>query len=1087
MRGYAACLQETWRLGKTVEQHDGCVLLNTGPAQKLCKRGSLGVGILLSKLAVQAWEAAGSQVLRFGLRVLATRLHVSDPRGVEVTIFLVSAYAPVSSAPAAERAAYAQCLQECIDTCAKSEVLVVSMDANASPGVRSRHDDPHAAGRDQVRGPHGTPHENTAGRELCTLLGLNELCLPATYFKKQHYVTWRNPCSKKWHQLDHFAVAQRDLKRVADAGRVGLPGKDSDHFAVSLRLRVRARLKSQRTVGPKPVRIDRALLKQPEKRVQFLSKVKVEMAKPRAAETNKVAQLQEALRVAGNATLAMKNRRQPGWYAAAADVLETTIAARNEAQAQHHEHDTEVTHQRLREARSNVKRAVRQAEDAWLQQQMEYIQGLDKTLHPAEAWKAITTLRNGKSVTKPAPVMMFNAPDGTAAKDPEESAKHMGDYIKKTFSTKGKWDSTVLAKVRQRDPKMFAHNDKSPTEQEFTTALAKLGNSKSDGDTKCPAEYYKAMEHDEETKMYLRNIIEEFWTSGSFSPPQPEPPPVEEEIEPDVADAEPAPGVRRSSRARGLSHEALTAIANRHMPRCKAQELALKPTPVEVVLPAKDETADKDGIMFPEWSVARMKLLPKKGNLAECKNWRGICLLDIASKLVSSICVARMQTVFASVGMEAQCGFTSRRGNRDGHFNVSVALQKRKEHGLATWALFIDLVKAFDTVVREALFAVMRKFGLPDHFINILIRLHEGATIKVKIGDIETEVDSTIGVRQGSCEGPSLFLFIIQAALETMDEWPAAKPEFCTRASNITGEITGANSKRKRGITAFELWCALFADDCALLFNTREDMVKGANYLYNHLRRFGLLMHIGKGIGKSAIASKTEAMYFPPPRQHSDGGDQSNFTVADGFVSFTAEFRYLGSIIHQTLSSDADVNARIAGARAAFGALHSCFFARARVAGKDKGIVFVALCLSILLYGSESWCLREDLFQRLRVFFNSCVRKMCRVTMAHVWRHRITTEDLLKRLNLCCFDEYYNSRVLRWAGHVARMPMTRVPRMLLTGWVPSSRLVGAPQMTIGRTINKALVSKGISKDFNMWRTLAQDRSTWRHMTHPAFH
>ena len=112
---------------------------------------------------------------------------------------------------------------------------------------------------------------------------------------------------------------------------------------------------------------------------------------------------------------------------------------------------------------------------------------------------------------------------------------------------------------------------------------------------------------------------------------------------------------------------------------------------------------------------------------------------------------------------------------------------------------------------------------------------------------------------------------------------------------------------------------------------------------------------------------------------------------------------------------------------------------------------------------------------------------MCRVTRAHLWRHRITTEDLLERLHLSSFDEYYSSRLLRWAGHVARMTMSKVPRMLLTGWVPNSRFVGAPQMTIGRTINKALVSKGISKDFNTWRTLAQDRPKWRHMTHPAFH
>ena len=101
--------------------------------------------------------------------------------------------------------------------------------------------------------------------------------------------------------------------------------------------------------------------------------------------------------------------------------------------------------------------------------------------------------------------------------------------------------------------------------------------------------------------------------------------------------------------------------------------------------------------------------------------------------------------------MDARIGFRPDRGTIDCLFTTSVGLRKRKEHGLETWALFIDLVKAFDTVPREALFAILRRFGLPDYFVIIVIRLHENALINVKIGEDDSDVESSIGVRQGSC------------------------------------------------------------------------------------------------------------------------------------------------------------------------------------------------------------------------------------------------------------------------------------------------------------------------------------------------
>jgi hypothetical protein len=129
------------------------------------------------------------------------------------------------------------------------------------------------------------------------------------------------------------------------------------------------------------------------------------------------------------------------------------------------------------------------------------------------------------------------------------------------------------------------------------------------------------------------------------------------------------------------------------------------------------------------------------------------------------------------------------------------------------------------------------------------------------------------------------------------------------------------------------------------------------------------------------------------------------------------------------------------------------------------GRIYNAQVLSILLYGSEAWCLREDLFNRLRSFRNRCVRPLFRFTMAHTMKHRITSKSLLERLGVGSFDSYYNRRLLRWAGHAARMPMGRMPRKLLTGWVEHARPVGCPQMTWGRTLNKALKSYDIPADF----------------------
>ena len=52
---------------------------------------------------------------------------------------------------------------------------------------------------------------------------------------------------------------------------------------------------------------------------------------------------------------------------------------------------------------------------------------------------------------------------------------------------------------------------------------------------------------------------------------------------------------------------------------------------------------------------------------------------------------------------------------------------------------------------------------------------------------------------------------------------------------------------------------------------------------FSYLRKFGLCMHVGRG----NAASKTEAMYFPPPRMAYEAADTSRFYIdGTGFIDF---------------------------------------------------------------------------------------------------------------------------------------------------------------------------------------------------------
>jgi hypothetical protein len=490
-----------------------------------------------------------------------------------------------------------------------------------------------------------------------------------------------------------------------------------------------------------------------------------------------------------------------------------------------------------------------------------------------------------------------------------------------------------------------------------------------------------------------------------------------------------------------------------------------------------------------EWHEANLTCLFKqKGDAADPSNWRAIALKDMTARIMSAILNARLIKVIQVHGIETQYGSQPKRGCQDGTFVLRSALSTRRYHNLPTWALFVDLVKAFDTVNHELLFQLLARYGVPANLVNAVRRMYNNVRVKLQVGKEKMFVPYTIGVQQGDNMAPVLFVFLMQAFAETLEkkwktEWNIKVPEykFFKTTNTERGRLLSQNCKAKG--TAFDLFYLLYVDDGAFLFESKEDMARGANEIYDHFERFGLKMHVGRN-GKK---SKTEAMYFPPSLKkelYHQLDQEEKIPVKDGYITFTRLFKYLGSWVTDTLKDDHEMDTRIKRAKSQIGALKP-FFKCPNIKVETKYNIYMAIPVNTALWGCESWSLTEQARKRLSAFHHTSIRYILGINMHNVQEHRIENKMVRKWFwNIPDILHIAQKRQLQWIGKVARMHESRMPRKLLMSWIGHERKPGRPQImyrnTFAQAIHNAIPTydpiKGTAK---AWMTCAKDEPDWK--------
>ena len=254
-----------------------------------------------------------------------------------------------------------------------------------------------------------------------------------------------------------------------------------------------------------------------------------------------------------------------------------------------------------------------------------------------------------------------------------------------------------------------------------------------------------------------------------------------------------------------------------------------------------------------------------------------------------------------------------------------------------------------------------------------------------------------------------------------------------------------------------------YADDCALLANSEEDL---------HMLLDRVNMFYGK-FGLKLSTEKTEIMY-----SQIDGRRNVSIDVNGAALKSVDSFKYLGSYLSADCSLDKEIENRVARASASFGRFRSRVFLNRSLKLSTRVRVYNAICY--MSFQLALWCqnlgnIPAPCEKTKKYIYNfGSLRKLLGVT----WRDKLTYTEIFSRTGSCSMETLLAQRQLRWTGHVCRMSGERRPKQILYGELDvGKRMAGCQRKRYKDDLKRTLQKCDIQPD--QLELLVVDRPGWR--------
>ena len=435
-----------------------------------------------------------------------------------------------------------------------------------------------------------------------------------------------------------------------------------------------------------------------------------------------------------------------------------------------------------------------------------------------------------------------------------------------------------------------------------------------------------------------------------------------------------------------------------------------------------------------------ISLYKGKGDAADCNSSRGVCIESGLAKKHSGYVRAQFACTFNRAVRESQCGGVAKRGTDFASHRVRTLIEYSRTKRKPMALLFLDVVGAFDSLLREIVLTLLESMEIVLDFLKNLSpdadtydrlrNLVNGKSILSKIGTtkhLETMI-STLhhctwfstpnaasviatkrGSRPGNALGDVLFNVLVTHVLEFVEQQLADDDLLSQQLMPVDNHVTRA-FKESNGLDVTDTrltmhdvsYCddcvvPVFAETCPLLIKKLSKVLEVVHYSFRvHGLELNfkagktetLLSLVGSGSkeAKRALYDAGACILFRPRC--------SNRQIS---VHVCNSYKHMGSIVHMSASNSQEIVNRSSQCSNACGRLRTKVFKCAKLSCTVKLSLVHSLLLSRLFYNSQLWCwLNAKDERRLHHAYVNCFRAALGMFNREDSVDRTSDEEILK-------------------------------------------------------------------------------------------